>query len=305
MRLIFMGSPDFAVPALAALSDAGHDIACVYSQPPRPAGRGHKERPSAVHAFAESGGLPVLTPKSLKGEAEQKAFAALAADVAVVAAYGLILPDAILNAPRFGCLNIHASLLPRWRGAAPIQRAIMAGDAESGIAVIRLVKELDAGPILLAERTPITPETTAQDLHDTLSKMGARLIVKALAGIADKSLTAAPQPSEGVTYAHKLERDEGRLDWTLPADELERTVRALNPWPGVWFEHQGTRIKVLAAKTGKGSGEPGAVIDDKLTVACGSGTLTLKQLQRAGKEPTMAEDFLRGYPLPAGARLHN
>lgn len=303
MRLIFMGSPDFAVPVLDALLGAGHDVVCVYSQPPRPAGRGHRERPSAVHAHAEAVGLEVRTPKSLKDGTEQQAFAELGADAAVVAAYGLILPKAVLEAPRLGCVNVHASLLPRWRGASPIHRAILAGDDRTGVTIMQVEEALDSGPILLAGEIPITGQTTAPDLHNALSAIGARLIVEALEGLAAGSLTPTPQPAEGVTYASKLERNEGRLDWTRPAVQLERRVRALNPWPGVWFEHAGERIKVLAAEVAEGEGEPGVICDDRLTVACGVGALSLKRLQRAGKGPSDAADFLRGYPLGAGVRL--
>ena len=301
MRLVFMGSPDFSVPVLEALLAAGHEVACVYSQPPKPAGRGHKERPCPVHAFAESKGLPVRTPRSLKGPEEQAAFAALGADAAVVAAYGLILPKGILEAPRFGCLNVHASLLPRWRGAAPIQRAILAGDRESGVTIMRMDEGLDTGAMLLKESVAIGPETTASSLHDALSALGARSIIAALANLG--ALDPEPQPEEGVTYARKLEREEGRIDWTRDAAFLERQVRALNPWPGVWFERAGARIKVLAAEAAPGRGAPGLVLDDRLAVACGSGALRLTRVQKEGKGPMAAEDFLRGNPIPTGTRV--
>ena len=303
MRLIFMGSPDFSTPILGALADAGHEIACVYAQPPRPAGRGHKERPCPVHAFAAERGFPVRTPKRLKAEDDQKALAELGADVAVVAAYGLILPPAVLAAPRLGCVNVHASLLPRWRGAAPIQRAIMAGDAESGVTIMQMDEGLDTGPMLLSESLPITAETTASVLHDALSDMGARLIVDALEGLEAGTLTPTLQPEDGVTYAKKLDKDEGRLDWSRPADELERAVRALNPWPGVWFERGDKRVKVLAAEAAHGVGEPGTALDDRLTVTCGHGALRLTRVQRAGKGPMDADAFLRGNPVAAGERL--
>jgi methionyl-tRNA formyltransferase len=303
MRIVFMGSPDFAVPVLAALLHAGHEIACVYAQPPRPAGRGQKERPCPVHAFAAEKGLAVRTPAKLRSEAEQKAFSDLAADVAVVAAYGLILPAPILQAPRRGCINVHASLLPRWRGAAPIQRAIMAGDEETGVTIMGVDEGLDTGPMLLRGTVPITPATTASHLHDALADLGARLTVDALARL--DTLEAQAQPAEGITYAHKLERAEGRLDWTRPAAELERLIRALNPWPGVWFEYGEDRIKALAADVAEGNpaGPPGTVLDDRLTIACGSGALRLTRVQRAGKAPADSESFLRGYSLPAGSRL--
>ncbi len=298
-----MGSPDFSVPTLARLLEAGHEVVSVYSQPPRPAGRGHKERLSPVHAFAEAHGLRVHTPKSLKSPDEQRAFAALDADAAVVAAYGLILPKAILDAPRLGCFNVHASLLPRWRGAAPIQRAILAGDTESGVTIMRVDEGLDTGPMLLVGGVPITGETTARDLHDILADLGAELMLEALEGIASGTLASKPQPETGATYAHKLERDEGQVDWSLPAEQLERTVRALNPWPGVWFKHQGERIKVLAARIETAEGVPGTVVDERLSVACGTGALRPLRVQRPGKGAVDTEAFLRGYPVPPGTRL--
>lgn len=303
MRVVFMGTPDFAVPSLSALLEAGHEVACVYSQPPRPAGRGHKERPSPVHAFAESRGLPVRTPRTLRDEGEQAAFAALEADLAVVAAYGLILPRPILEAPRLGCVNVHASLLPRWRGAAPIQRAIMAGDAETGVTIMRMEEGLDTGPMLLWQAVPITPATTAGDLHDTLADLGARLLVRALAGLEAGEITPVPQPEDGVTYARKIEKGEGRLDWRRPAGELERLIRAMAPAPGAWFEHGGERIKVLAAEVVDASGTPGTVLDDRLAIACGQAALRPLKLQRAGKAPLDVDAFLRGYALPAGTVL--
>jgi methionyl-tRNA formyltransferase len=304
LRLGFMGTPDFAVPILQALMAAGHDVVAVYTQPPRPAGRGHREQPSPVHRAAEVAGITVHTPTKLDA-AEQERFRALELDAAVVAAYGLILPKAVLSAPRLGCLNVHASLLPRWRGAAPIQRAILAGDSETGVTIMQMDEGLDTGPMLLAESAPIEPETTAATLHDQLAALGARLIVRALAGQADGTLVPRPQPAEGVTYAKKLTRDEGRLDWTKPAVELERAVRALSPAPGVWFERGGERIKVLAATLAERRADavPGTVLDDALTIACGSGALRLSRVQRAGRAAVDAEAFLRGYPLRPGTRL--
>ena len=301
MRLVFMGSPDFSVPILDSLVRAGHEVLCVYAQPPRPAGRGHKVRPCPVHAFAEENGLEVRTPKSLRDNDEQAAFAALGADVAVVAAYGLILPVPVLEAPKRGCINVHASLLPRWRGAAPIQRAILAGDTESGVTIMQMDEGLDTGNMLLTGHLPITPDTTAQSLHDALSAMGADLMVEALERLDDLSPVA--QPETGATYAKKLERDEGRLDWTRGADELERMVRALTPWPGVWFEQGGKRVKVLAAEVAEGSGSPGTVLDKTLAVACGTGALRPIRVQKAGKAPMDTEAFLRGTALPVGTRL--
>ncbi|MBL6946175.1 MAG: methionyl-tRNA formyltransferase [Rhodospirillales bacterium] len=306
MRLIFMGSPDFAVPVLAALIDAGHEIVCAYTQPPRPAGRGQKEKPCAVHAFAAEHSIPVRAPKSLKKSADEQAvFAALEADAAVTAAYGLILPKAVLDAPRLGCINVHASLLPRWRGAAPIQRAIMAGDDETGITIMQVDEGLDTGPILLTDRLPITAATTAGTLHDDLAEMGARLTIQALDGLADGTISAWAQPDEGSTYAAKIERDEARIDWNLPATQLERNLRAFHPWPGVWFEYTGMRIKALAAEVcdAAPASNPGTVIDDKLCVACGEGALRLTRVQRQGKAPADAQAFLRGFSLPAGSVL--
>jgi methionyl-tRNA formyltransferase len=305
LRLVFMGSPDFAVPVLGALMEAGHEIACVYAQPPRPAGRGHQERPAPVHAFAAERGLAVRTPVSLKkSEAEQDAFVALGADAAVTAAYGLILPKRVVEAPRLGCLNVHASQLPRWRGAAPIQRAILAGDAETGVTLMRMDEGLDTGPILLMERVPITPDTTAGTLHDALAEVGARLAVEGLAGLAEGRIVPRPQPTEGATYAAKLEREESRLDWRLPAADLERRVRAFQPSPGAWCEVAGSRVKVLAARVLPGAGQPpGTVVDDALTVACGEGALRLERVQREGKAPAEAAAFLRGFAVPAGSRL--
>ena len=305
LRLAFMGAPDFALPALRALAEAGHEIAAVYAQPPRPAGRGQKERPCPVHALALERGWEVRTPASLKDPGVQAAFAALDLDVAVVVAYGLILPAAVLASPRLGCVNVHASLLPRWRGAAPIQRAILAGDAETGVTIMQVTEGLDAGPLLLAEAVPIAAAETAESLHDRLAALGARLIVTALEGLAAGRLRARPQPEDAVTYAAKLQRGEGRLDWRRPAAELERAVRAFTPWPGAEFEAGGTRVKVLAAEVvvGDPAAAPGTVLDDRLTVACGEGALRLLKVQRAGKAALDAEAFLRGFDLAPGTRL--
>ena len=303
MKLVFMGTPDFAVPILESLIEAGHDVRAVYSQPPRPAGRGHKETPSPVHSFAAGRGITVRTPTSLKSAEEQDAFAALDADAAVVAAYGLILPRAVLAAPRLGCLNVHASLLPRWRGAAPIQRAMLAGDTETGVTIMQMDVGLDTGAMLLRESILLLPDATASWLHDMLAAMGARLIVAALDGLDEGRLTPVPQPGEGVTYAHKLDKNEGRIDWSRPAVELERQVRALNPWPGVWFDFGAERIKVLDAVLSPGTGAPGTVLDDRLTVACGRLALRPTRVQRAGKAPMTAGDMLRGHAIPKGTRL--
>ena len=307
LRIVFMGTPDFAVPSLRALADAGHGIVAVYTQPPRPAGRGQKEQPSPVHRFAGERGIPVRTPKSLRNAAVQAEFADLGADIGVVAAYGLILPQPVLDAPRLGCLNVHGSLLPRWRGAAPIQRAILAGDAETGITIMRMDAGLDTGAMLLEDRVAITPDTTASTLHDALAAMGARLIVEAVSGVADGRLTPVPQPEEGVTYAAKLTREDGRLDWSTDAGFAERQVRALTPWPGCWFDLPATlggeRIKVLEAAPADGSGPPGTLLDDRLTVACGTGAVRLLRVQRPGKAPVDGAAFLRGFAIPTGTVL--
>ena len=303
MRLAFFGTPDFSVPALQALVAGGHEIACVYTQPPRAAGRGEKQRRSAEHEAAEQSGLPVRTPQTLQDDAVQTDFAALELDAAVVAAYGLILPKPILEAPRLGCINIHASLLPRWRGAAPIQRAILAGDSETGVTIMAMDEGLDTGPELLKQSVAIGPSTTAETLHDQLSALGARLIVEALEGLAAGQITPAPQSEEGASYADKLTRAEGRLDWRRPAAELERQVRAFSLWPGAWFEHDGDRLKIVAAELAPGSGAPGAVLDGHLTVACGDGALRLLTVQREGRAPVAAAALLRGYPIAVGAVL--
>ncbi len=304
LRLIFMGSPEFAVPTLAALLRAGHHIACVYAQPPRAAGRGQRLRPTAVHAFAEAHGLDVRTPRTLKEEDAQRAFAALAADAAVVAAYGLILPPPVLAAPRLGCFNLHGSLLPRWRGAAPIQRAILAGDTETGVTIMQMEAGLDTGPMLLSQAVPITPTATAASLHDTLATLGAELMVVALEGVAAGTIRAVKQPEQGVTYAPKLERDEGRLDWQQSAADLDRRVRAFDPWPGAWFEVAGERIKVLSAAIATvDPAPPGTVTDDRLTIACGRDALRPLRVQRAGRAVMDTDAFLRGTRIAAGTVL--
>ncbi len=301
MRIIFMGTPDFSVPVLDALVNAGHDIAAVYCQPPRPAGRGKKDRPTPVHARAEALGLEVRHPASLKSPEEQASFAALNADIAVVVAYGLILPQPILDAPTHGCLNIHASLLPRWRGAAPIHRAIMAGDAQSGICIMQMEAGLDTGPVLLREATDIGPEETTAQLHDRLSDMGAALIVEALNKLPN--LTPEPQSEDGVTYAAKIDKSEARIDWSAPAAEVDRRIRGLSPFPGAWTEVERDRIKLLASRLAEGQGTPGEVLDDHLRVACGEGAVELLRLQRAGKGAQDRETFLRGWPIPVGTHL--
>ncbi|EAQ25214.1 methionyl-tRNA formyltransferase [Roseovarius sp. 217] len=301
MRVIFMGTPDFSVPVLEALVAAGHEVAAVYCQPPRPAGRGKKDRPSPVQARAEALGLPVRHPVSLKGAEAQAEFAALKADVAVVVAYGLILPQAVLDAPARGCLNIHASLLPRWRGAAPIHRAIMAGDVETGICIMQMEAGLDTGPVLLRGAMTIGPQETTGELHDRLSGLGARLIIEALGRLDD--LRPVPQSEAGVTYAAKIDKSEARVEWTRPAAEIDRLIRGLSPFPGAWCEVGGERIKLLCSTVAEGQGAPGVVLDDGLTVACGTGAVRLLRLQRAGRAAQDADEFLRGMPLPCGTQL--
>lgn len=307
MRLVFMGTPHFAVPTLAEILAAGHEVVAVYSQPPRPAGRGMSETPSPVHEAAAAHGIEVRTPKSLKGAAEQEAFAALEADAAVVVAYGLLLPKPILEAPREGCFNLHASALPRWRGAAPIQRAIMAGDADTAVMVMRMEEGLDTGPVCLAERVEIAADETAGALHDRLAPIGAGLMVRALAALERGSLDATPQPAEGATYAAKIDKAEARIDFSRPARDVHNLIRGLSPFPGAWFEtmQQGKpeRIKVLRSTLGHGGGAPGEILDDRLTVACGDGAVRLIELQRAGKRAMAADELLRGLPLTKGMRL--
>ncbi len=311
LRVIYMGTPDFAVPALAEILGAGHDVVAVYCQPPRPAGRGMAERKSPVHRFAESAGIPVLTPKSLKTAEAQETFRSHRADVAVIVAYGLILPQPVLDAPTFGCFNLHASALPRWRGAAPIQRAIMAGDSETAVMVMRMEAGLDTGPVCLAERMPIGQDTTAGELHDALARSGAGLMVRALAALERGSLTETPQSELGVTYAAKIDKAEAHIDFSRPADSVHNQIRGLSPFPGAYFELKGQpndkpeRIKVLrsAVIVDAPNGTAGVVLDDELTVACGSGAVRLIELQRAGKRPMSATELLRGFRIPRGQRL--
>jgi methionyl-tRNA formyltransferase len=300
MRVIFMGTPEFSVPVLDALVAAGHEIACVYCQPPRPAGRGKKPRNTPVHARAEALGLPVRHPVSLKTPEAQAEFAALGAEIAVVVAYGLILPQAILDAPERGCLNIHASLLPRWRGAAPIHRAILSGDAETGVCIMQMEAGLDTGPVLLREALAIGPEETTSDLHDRLSVLGAKLIVAALAQIDD--LTPETQPEDGVTYAAKIDKAEARIDWTRPAVEIDRQIRGLSPFPGAWTTLGGKRLKLLRARLGSGDGPAGTVLQG-LTVACGSGAVEITEVQAEGRGRQDSDSFLRGTSVPPGTQL--
>ncbi|MBA4174436.1 MAG: methionyl-tRNA formyltransferase [Hyphomicrobium sp.] len=307
LRVVFMGTPDFSVPALSEIIGAGHEVAAAYSQPPRPAGRGMEPRKSPVQAAAEAAGIAVFTPQSLKDKTEQAAFQAHAADVAVVVAYGLLLPKAILEAPRLGCLNLHASALPRWRGAAPIQRAIMAGDTETAMTVMKMDEGLDTGPVCLAERVAISEQMTAGQLHDRLALLGGDLILRALAALERGTLTATPQPDSGVTYATKITKDEGRIDFSQHARVVDHRVRGLSPHPGAWFEvpagMKSERIKILSCVVANGAGIPGTVLDGALTVACGDGAIRILEVQRQGKRPMTTAEFLRGFALVAGTRL--
>ena len=307
MRIVFMGTPVFAVPVLSELVGQGHEVAAVYTRAPTRSGRGMAETPSPVHALASRLGLPVLHPASLKGEDAAAAFRSHEADLAVVVAYGLLLPQAILDAPRLGCINLHGSILPRWRGAAPIQRAVMAGDAESGVAVMRMEAGLDTGPVGMEERLRLTPDMTAGDLHDRLAPIGADLMGRAVGALERGTLQFRAQPDEGVTYARKIEKAEARIDWSRPAPEVLRHLMGLSPFPGAFFEadlgHGPERVKVLRARLAHGSGTPGKALDDALTVACGAGAVALTTLQRAGKAPLSAAELLRGRPVPSGTRL--
>jgi methionyl-tRNA formyltransferase len=304
LRLIFMGTPAFSVPTLQTLVDSRHQVVAVYSQPPRPSGRGHHVQKSAIHQLAEKHGIPIFTPASLKSAEEQDLFASHHADAAIVIAYGLILPQSILDAPPLGCINVHASLLPRWRGAAPIHRAIEAGDCETGITIMKMDAGLDTGPMLLKKSVPLTPQTTATGLHDELAELGSVLLLKALEDYAAGTLHPIPQPAQGVTYAAKLRREEGQIDWNLPAATWVRKIQAFTPWPGVWFDHEGLKLKVLTAEViSDMKGVPGMVLDDQLTVACGESALRLTTLQRPGGAPLDVQAFLRGYPLSTGTVL--
>jgi methionyl-tRNA formyltransferase len=302
LRLAFMGTPDFAVPTLAELIAQGHDIAAVYSQPPRPKGRGMALEPGPVHKFAAGAGLPVRTPLSLKGEAEQAEFAALNIDAAIVVAYGLLLPKAILDAPVLGCFNLHGSLLPRWRGAAPIQRAVMAGDTQTGVMVMQMEEGLDTGPVLMAERVPVGRKTSGE-LATELSRLGADLMVRALGALERGAIMPVTQSEDGVTYAKKILKDEARIDWTKSAAEIDCLVRGISPFPGAWTKVNGERLKVLYAEPVDGSGAPGTALDDAFTIACGSGALRLRKVQRAGGKAMDADALLKGFAVPRGTLL--
>jgi methionyl-tRNA formyltransferase len=307
LRVVFMGTPDFAVPTLSEIVGQGHDVVAAYTRAPAAAGRGMELKPSPVHRMAERFGIPVLTPKTLRTEDAAEIFRAHEADVAIVVAYGMILPRSILDAPALGCLNLHASLLPRWRGAAPIQRAVMAGDTETGVAVMRMEEGLDTGPVAMVERVSIGPDMTAGELHDRLMGLGADLMARALAALSRDALNFTPQPDEGVTYAHKLTNEEGRIDWARPAKAVHDQIRGLSPFPGAFFTADfgkgPERVKVLRTVRAEGSGEPGTLLDAVGTIACGEGAVRLVQVQPAGKQAMGADEFLRGRRLAAGARL--
>jgi methionyl-tRNA formyltransferase len=303
MRLIFMGTPDFAVPTLVELAARGHEIAAVYTRAPKPAGRGMDVQHTPVEQEARRLALAVHTPRTLKEDEAQAAFRAHNADAAVVVAYGLILPKSLLAAPRLGCFNVHASLLPRWRGAAPINRAIMADDAESGVTIMKMDEGLDTGAMAMAERMPIGSDMTAGDLHDALSRLGADLMLRALAAAERGSLALTPQPAAGVTYAEKISKNETRINWSKPWKQVHDHIRGLSPFPGAWFEIDGVRVKALRSTRGDGSGAAGTALDNKLTIACGAGAVRLTQVQRAGKQPMSADEFLRGTPVKPGMRV--
>ena len=307
MRTAFLGTPDFAIPALSAILEAGHEVVMVYAQPPAPRGRGQALRPSPVQAFAQARGIPVRTPASMRDEAEIAGFAALGLDIAVVAAFGQILPTAVLDAPRLGSINLHASLLPRWRGAAPIQRAIMAGDRQTGVCVMKMTEGLDEGPVFLSGALRIDGLETAGTLHDRLAVLGAGLAVEALAGLAAGTLVAQPQPEDGAVYARKIRPKEAEVDWSKPAAEVDRRIRGLSPFPGARFvvltAKGPVRVKALLSRVEDGEGAPGQVLDDRLLIACGDGAVRLLRVQREGKAAQDADVFLRGFPLAKGAKL--
>lgn len=303
LRIVFMGTPDFAVPMLLQVAAQGHEIVGVYTRAAKPAGRGMDLQITPVEREARRLGLPVFAPKTLRDEAVRADFRAHNADAAVVVAYGLILPKSILDAPRLGCFNVHASLLPRWRGAAPIHRAVMAGDRETGVTIMRMDEGLDTGAMALVERIPIEADATTGDLHDVLARLGADAMVRALAAAERGSLRLTPQPEDGITYAEKIAKSETRIEWAQPAHAVHNHIRGLSPWPGAWFEHGGVRVKVLRSTLAEGRGAPGTVLDDKLTIGCGDGAVRLSQVQRAGRAPMSADEFLRGTRISAGEVL--
>ena len=304
LRIAFMGTPDFAVPVLSRLMSGGYNVVCIYTQPPKRVGRGKKIKKTPVHIKGDELNLTVKTPVNFSDPAEVRSFNNLKLDCAVVAAYGLILPQAILESPKYGCINVHASLLPRWRGAAPIQHSILAGDTETGITIMQMDQGLDTGQILMSDKVNIGPQTTGQSLHDILSIMGCDLTVKALSAIVKEEIVSIPQPESGITYANKLDRNDGRIDWTQPSIYIDRLIRAFTPWPGAWFELRGERIKILSAEIVKSDAPPGMVIDDKLTISCGNGGLKLIRVQRAGKSVMDTIEFLRGFSILEGTKLN-
>lgn len=305
LRIIYMGTPDFALPALKALYESDHEVVAVYCQPPRPAGRGHKLRKSVIQEFAEKNGLPVEMPASLRSSEAQEKFASYQADIAVVAAYGLILPKAILEAPKYGCINIHGSILPRWRGAAPVHRAIQEGDKNTGITIMQMDEGLDTGPMLMTRELPLTEKSTTPEVYAALALMGGDMILEAIEGVAEGTLLSQPQPSEGVTYANKVSKEESRINWGESADEIERKVRAFVPFPGIWFELKGERIKIFEARVIDQQGEPGcvSVTESSLIVACGKKSLSLMKVQRSGSKPMEIKDFLRGFNATTNTQL--
>ena len=302
-RIVFMGTPEIAIPSLGAIIEAGHQIIRVYSQPPRRAGRGHRLKKSSIHLFASKNDIDVLTPKNFDSMESKMSFHDLNPDLAIVMAYGIILPREIINSPRLGCINIHLSLLPRWRGAAPIQRAIMAGDTETGVSIMQMDEGLDTGPIIKKYRTSINADTTANSLHDELAQLAARAICTTLKESDEGQFQSIPQSSDGVSYAKKIMREEGLINWQHSSADLVRRIRALNPWPGTWFEYGGERIRILSAEEGGRSGKPGTVLDETPLIACGKGSLRPLEMQRPGKSTTDAKSFLRGYKLPVGQLL--
>jgi len=303
LRLIFMGTPDFAVESLKRLVESPHDVVAVYTQPPRAAGRGMDVKKSPVHRFAEDKNIPIVTPENFKDEKDVDVFRDLDADLAVVAAYGLLLPESILSAPRLGCINIHASLLPRWRGASPIQQAILHGDETSGISIMQMERGLDTGPVLMQASFPLDPHETAGSLHDKLASLAAQMIVAAVEGLASGESTPTPQDDAKATLAPKIKKEDGAIDWAKDAKAIERKVRAFNPFPGTWFALQGNRIRILGGKVIPASGKPGEVMDNQLTIACGEGGYRITHLQREGRKAMTADEFLRGSPVQAATRV--
>lgn len=303
MRLVIMGTSAFAVPAMQALRDKGHEIAAVYTQPPRPKGRGHKLQRTPMHDAADALGLAVQTPRTLKTAAAVDELAAIGADLAVVGAYGLLLPQAILDTPRLGCVNLHASALPRWRGAAPIHRALLAGDEETGLSIFQMEAGLDTGPILAMEPLLVTPDMTAADLHDRLAACAAAMIPDVVEGLGRGSIVPMPQPEEGITYAHKITKADGEVDFAEGAEQLSRRIRALHPWPGCWCHYGETRLNILSGHVVEGHGEPGEIVAEPLTIACGEGAFRVDRIQREGRQAMTSAELQRGFAMPVGTQL--